>query len=570
MAFNIIKRDSPISLGISSFAAEQRMSPDSPAMPLGDVPAIFSFLGGDHISDAGELISERNALQIVTVMACVRVLAESVASLPLKVYSITPTGRQEAVDAALYNLLAYSPNSEMTAFTFFETLVGCLALTGNGYAQIERSVSGSPIALWPLHPLKTEPVRDAQGNLCYRTSDGMQSGKARVIPAADVLHIPLFGWDGTKGLSPIQQAAQALGLTRAAERFGSKYFGNGSKPGGVLSYKGSLDAKQRAEARESWQATQGGRNQGRTAILAGEWSYQQLGLSPEDSQFLATRQFQRAEICALFRVPPHMAGDTTRLSNGNHEQQSLQFVTDTLRPYLGRIEQEIARKLLPKQGRSANKYIISFDVSERLRGDFQTTMQGLATGRQWGAVSANEFRKALGMNPGGPELDVYLTPVNMQNAARLLDTESIQDQPIGNDPADSAPQQRALFDHYRRCYFRTFRDAFGRLQTRNKRDLTTISQVFEPVLRSIADFALDHNSADIAANGALAEQVVTDVLRSIEKRSLKWVPVDDSELQQLIEAEFGKATRAIHIQVARQIAAANASKQLSSGDFDAE
>ena len=419
----------------SAIGIEQRNNPmENPAVSLSS-PALWGWLNNGEPTASGELVNDVTALQQSTVYSCVRVLSESVASLPLKLYERLARGRLEAVDEPLYRLLAVEPNSEMSAFTFWETFTGSLALTGNAYAQIQRNPAGDVVALWPLHPRQTEPIRLPDGSLAYRTADGMQQGQTRIIPAKDVLACPLFCFDGLRGLSPINQAKQAIGLARAAEKYGSRFFGNGSRPGGVLSTTASLDDKQQSLIRDSWTSAQGGENQGKTAFLYGDWSYQQIGLSPEESQFLATRQFQRAEIAALFRVPPHMVGDTTRLSNSNHEQQSLSFVTDTLRPYLSRIESEISRKLLPTDD-SGKTYFVQFDVTERLRGDFATTMQGYAVGRQWGWFSANDVRRELGENPGGPELDTYLVPVNMADAANLLHSPANNTPPLNADEPD--------------------------------------------------------------------------------------------------------------------------------------
>jgi HK97 family phage portal protein len=546
---------------------------DNPAVPLNS-PAIWDWLIGGEPTASGELINERTALQITTVYACVRVLAESVASLPFKLFELMGNGRRLAVEATLYYLLAYEPNPEMSSFTFFETLTGCLALTGNCYAQIERNANRQPVALWPLHPLKTEPFRQANNSIAFRTSDGMTSGATRIIQAQDVLHIPLFSFDGLRGISPIGLARQSLGLAKATEKFGARFFGNGSRPGGVLTNKGPRpDEKTQKELKESWNREHGGTNQGKTAFLfGGDWDYKQIGLSPEDSQFLATRQFQRAEIAGFFRVPPHMVGDTTRLSNSNHEQQSLQFVTDTLRPYLGRFEAEFLRKLLPRQGCKASKYVVAFDVSERCRGDFATTQAGFAAGRQWGWYTANDVLRKLGDNAGGPELDTYIVPVNMQNAARLLDTESIQDQPIAiegkpvNTDPDAAiptPAERSFLGPLAQAYIPLFRDAVGRFTARSKRDSESIAACFTPVLASISEEAKRQASVEFDLTDAWdagAERIIRSALKSIEGRAVSWTPAEAGKISAI---ELTKAVRSILLNTYREAGAAKAMKGIA-------
>jgi len=477
----------------------------------------------------------------------------------------------------------------MSAFTFKENQTGCLALTGNCYAQVERNGIGQAIALWPLHPHKTKPIRLPNNKLAYQTSDGMPLGQTRIIQPEDMLHVPLFSLDGILGLSPVGLMRQSLGLAKATEKFGARFFGNGSRPGGVLLNKGPKPAPAaRQEMVESWNREQGGTNQGKTAFLfGGEWDYKQIGLSPEDSQFLATRQFQRAEIAAMYHLPPHYAGDTSRLSGNNAEQQNLQVVTDTLRPYLSRIENEYVRKLMPRQGRKANKYFISFDVSERMRGDFKTQQEGFAAGVQWGWFSPNDVRKKIGENPGPPELDVYRVPVNMQSAKTLLSTESIQDQPLlgappaapaltsgapdpdgidaGEDAPGPTPAERKLLGVYASSFAGLYSRAFRRLCARNKRDSAAFGGTIQPILRRIADLALEMNGAPADCREEIAERLVAEVLKGMEKRAAKWPEtIALTEMDAWAGPEFLKAVRTIHTNASRELGAARAAREVQS------
>lgn len=403
-----------------------------PTTPLTAV-AVWNELDGGPTA-AGEIVTERTAMAVSTVYTCVTVLSEAVASLPCKLMLRLGNGREEATDHFLYNLLAYEPNPEMTSFTFWSTMVGCSALTGNGYAEITRDSDGTPNGLWPLHPLKTDPVRLSDGTLAFRTRDGQKDHSTyRIIAAKNVLHFPLFGLDGIKGVGPVRAARESFALAKAAEKYGARWFGNGATAPSILINKSAKpDPRVQAELKESWQSAYGGSNVHKQAFLFGDWDVKTIGLSPEDSQFLATRSFQRADIAAMFHLQPHQVGDTSRLSNANHTQAQLSFVTDTLRPILSRIEAELKRKLL---GIKSNLFV-QFDLSERLRGDFVATMNGINVGRNSGVLTANEGREMLGLNPVGPEGDVLITPVNYQNSAVTLDTESIQDQPLGGNPDD--------------------------------------------------------------------------------------------------------------------------------------
>lgn len=419
---------------------EQRSgSFDDPASPLTAIAAWNEIDGG--ITASGESISERTALAISTVYTCVTILSEAIASLPCKLMRVVGNGKQDAVDHYLYSLLAYSPNDDMTAFTFWSTIVGCSALTGNAYAQITRDPDGTPNGFWPLHPLKTQPVRQPDGTLAFRTSDGMKEGSYRIIPSKDILHFPLFGLDGIKGVGPVRSARESFALAKAAEKYGARWFGNGAAVPSVLIRKGEKpNPKMQREAVESWQSQHGGANAHTQAFLWGDWDVKTIGLSPEDSQFLATRNFQRSDIAAMFHLQPHQVGDTSRLSNANHTQAQLSFVTDTLRPIIVRIEQELRRKLLTK----AQNLTVEFDLRERLRGDIQTQMASYALGRQWGILTANECREDMGLNPVGAEGDVLLTAVNMADSSQvmkdkgLIPTTQEPDSTTQDEPAPNA------------------------------------------------------------------------------------------------------------------------------------
>jgi HK97 family phage portal protein len=405
---------------------------DSGSTPLTALAAWTDIGGGPTAS--GELVSERTAMAISTVYTCVSILAEGVASLPCKLMKRQNKGKAEAVDNPLYALLAVSPNPEMTAFTFWQTIVGSSALTGNAYAQILRDKSGVVESIWPLHPLKTDPVRLEDGTLAFRTSDGMKEGTFRTIAAKDVLHFPLFSLDGIKGVGPVRAARESFAMARAMERYGARFFANGGTVPSLMIRKGTPpDPKVQAEIRESWKAAHSGENQHTQGFLFGDWDVKSVGLPPEDSQFIASRNYTRADIAAMFKIPAQMVGSLERMSNNNWIGQQLGFVIDTLRPIAVRIEQELSRKLLPTIGRNAGKLFVTFDVTERLRGDFQAQTQTLALGRQWGIMTANECREELGLNPVGPEGDILIVPVNMANAEQLpgqAKTQNIDEQPV--------------------------------------------------------------------------------------------------------------------------------------------
>lgn len=376
----------------------------------------YRFLMGP--TAAGKNVNERSAMQLTAVYACVRILAEGVAGLPLHLYKCGKNGsREKAVDHSLYFLLHDEPNPEMTSFVFRETLMTHLLLYGNCYCQIIRDGRGQVTALYPLMPNQMSVDRDEKGQLYYtylrsgEEADTMKKGTVYLLPE-DVLHIPALGFDGLVGYSPIAMAKNSIGVGLACEEYGAKFFANGAAPSGVLEHPGTI--KDITRLRESWNAIYGGsKNAGKVAILEEGMHYSPISISPNEAQFLETRKFQVDEIARIFHVPPHMIGDLDRSTFSNIEQQSLEFVKYTLNPWVCRWEQMLTRSLLsPKEKR---EYSIKFNVDGLLRGDYQSRMNGYAVGRQNGWMSANDIRELENMDKISEEQgsDLYLVNGNM-------------------------------------------------------------------------------------------------------------------------------------------------------------
>lgn len=378
----------------------------------------YSFLFGNTTS--GKVVTERSAMQMTAVYSCVRILSEAVAGLPVHVYRYTATGgKEKALEHPLYRLLHDEPNPEMTSFTFRETLMGHLLMWGNAYAQIVRNGKGEVMGLYPLMPNKMQVDRDNRGELYYlynRTTEDtpLDEGKPRQVylTPSDVLHIPGLGFDGLVGYSPLAMAKNAVGLAMATEEYGAKFFANGAAPGGVLEHPGTIKDPQRVK--ESWNAAyQGSGNSHRVAVLEEGMKYTQIGISPEQAQFLETRKFQINEIARIFRVPPHMVGDLEKSSFSNIEQQSMEFVKYTLDPWVCRWEQSMARRLLTPSEKPG--LFVKFNVDGLLRGDYQSRMNGYAIGRQNGWMSANDIRELENLDriPAEQGGDAYLINGNM-------------------------------------------------------------------------------------------------------------------------------------------------------------
>lgn len=380
------------------------------------------------VSVAGTTVRPDTAMRCAAVFACVRGIAETVASLPLPVYRrLAGGGKERAPMHPLYRVLHDQANPEMTAMELREVLVGHACLWGHAYTEIELDGAGNVAALWPLRPDRTWAERDEQGQLWYVTE--IERLGARVaLPAYRVWHT-----QGFMGLSPIAQAREAIGLALAAEEYGARFFSNDSRPGGVLKTAKTLSPAAADRLKASWEAAHSGLSKAhRVAVLEEGVEWQQVGIPPEDAQYLETRKYQVAEIARIFRVPLHMIADLDRATFSNIEQQSIEFVVHCIRPWLVRFEQSIKRDLFTERDRA--DYFAEHVVDGLLRGDVASRYQAYAIGRQWGWLSADDIRELENMNPlpdGSGK--IYLTPMNMIPAGEA-----------GAQPAAPQPTRRSL------------------------------------------------------------------------------------------------------------------------------
>lgn len=354
--------------------------------------------------------SINESMAMPAVYACIRVLAETVAGLPLITYRETRNGgRERATNHPLYALLRHQPNPEMSAFEFEELMTSHCAGWGNAYAQIIFDGAGRVVELWPLRPDRmTVERKNGERRYLYRQSNGGE------VPLAvwQVHHRRAMVMDGLVGLSPLRVAMMAVALGMATEEFGARFFAQGARPGFILSHPGTLTDGAFQRLQKSWDSG-GGANAHKTKIIEEGMKVEQIGVPPEEAQFLETRRFQAQEIARLFRMPPHKIGLLEQATFSNIEHQSIEFVTDTIRPWLIRGEQAMYRDLLGKseQGSIYFEYL----VDGLLRGDTTTRYQAYAVARQWGWLSTNDIRRMENMPPvdGG---DVYLQPLNMSPA----------------------------------------------------------------------------------------------------------------------------------------------------------
>lgn len=454
---------------------------------------------------AGVDVSEDLALTYTAVYACVRVLAESVASLPAVLYRRrSDGGKERAVNHPLYRIVHDQTNDEMTSFEFRETMQGHLALWGNAYAQIQRNGGGGVAGMWPLRPDWVRVKRAENGRLAY---EYMRPDAPVVLDEEQVLHLRGLSSNGLVGMSPIQQARQAIALGLASEEFGARFFGNGARPGIVLEHPGKLGPEAYERLKGSWtERHQGVANSHKVAILEEGLKVQTIGIPPQDAQFLETRKFQVTEIARIFRIPPHMLADLERATFSNIEHQAIEFVVHSLRPWLVKWEQRLNWKLLTKAERES--YYFEFLVDGLLRGDIKSRYDAYSVGRQNGWLSANDVRDFENMNPidGG---DVYLVPLNMVEAGNPPDpspaerhgweSEEVRAQTSSEDPVERGRRLAARRYRIMRSQEGVVADAIGRVVRREVNDVRQLARKWllraDPVGFSLAvdEFYKEHS-----------------------------------------------------------------------------
>ncbi|MFC5528480.1 phage portal protein [Cohnella yongneupensis] len=365
-------------------------------------------------------LSEQKALTHSAVFACVHVLAQTIAMLPLNVYRTMPTGGKSRVGEHGLNRLLHSvPNPEMSSFVWRETMQGHLGLWGNCYAEIQRNGYGDIVALWPLRPDRTKPYRDPDTKeLKYQTT--LPDGKTVQLPAHLVLHIPGFGFDGLVGYNPIDIAAQAIGLGLAAEEFGARFYGNGATLGGVLEHPGPepLGDEGRKNVRESFEEMHKGlSNAHRLMILEEGMTYKQVGIPPQTAQYLESRKFQVEDIARFYHMPLHLIGELSRSTNNNIETQSGEFVKYTMMPWIVRWEQSLNMRLLSEVEQIYRQMFTKFNLNGLLRGDSKSRSEFYHNARLDGWMNADMILELEDMNPiGGREGQGFWMPENYRYA----------------------------------------------------------------------------------------------------------------------------------------------------------
>jgi len=382
---------------------------------IDDLDSMMDRATNGEPSHAGVSVSEESALNISAVYCAVNIIAGTIASLPLQLYRRTATGKEPYHDHPLYELLHYQPNPEMTSYVFREILQSHLLLRGNAYAEIIPDRLGRPAQLWPWNPTAVKVRRDAEDNrIYYEIWDG--AGKPRRVPAELMLHIPGLGFDGRIGYSVLAKARETFGLGLAMEEFQARFYGQGTNVGSVLEHPGRIGDKAHERLKKDILEKRAGLSQAhKTMILEEGMKFVKTGMPLEDAQFLESRVFQISEIARWFNLPPHKIKELSKATYSNIEQQQIEFVMDSIRPWAVRWEQHIAWKLLREEERRT--LFAEFNLDGMLRGDTMSRMQAYSLMRNVGAINADEIRALENLNPiGGNAGTVYWKPLNMGDA----------------------------------------------------------------------------------------------------------------------------------------------------------
>lgn len=371
-------------------------------------PALGKWFG--NTTKSGRSVDDTTALQISAVWGCVRVLAETIGSLPWAVYERGSNGNATRVDDHDLSGLLMSPNADMTDVEYREAIITNLAMRGNTYSLRDTASNGRLISLYPIQSNKVEVKRKDNGDLQYMVTD---RGKVEPYPQDKIWHVKGFGSNGIMGFSPIGYARESMGISLAAEEFQARFFSQGARPSFIAKIPQFLKADQRPIARENLQQLWAGlENAHKVALLEGGMELTPLTMPLEDAQFLQLRGFSVEEICRIYRVPPHMVAKLDRSTNNNIEHQGLEFVMFTLQPYLSRIEHSITKWLLRPGERS--KYFVRFNVEGLLRADAAGRAALYSSGIQNGYLTRNEVRALENRNRSdAPGMDDYTVQSNM-------------------------------------------------------------------------------------------------------------------------------------------------------------
>ena len=541
-------------IATSILKTEKRYHPATPHEQL-----LHMFSGGGMTSYTGKTINEQNALTLTAVYACIKILSENIASLPLHLYRRTKQGREKAVDHPLYDVIHSHPNSEMTSMVFREVSTAHLTSWGNWYSNIVYNQAGRVVELWPLRPDQME-VERKEGKLKYTYH--RQSGSDIILSRRDVLHIPGLGFDGITGYSPIAKAREAIGLALGAEEYGARFFGNDARPGIIIRHPETLGDKGKESLKKGWEEAYGSlEKKHRVAILEEGMDVVTVGVPPQEAQYIELRKFQIEEICRIFNVPLHMVQHTEKTTSWGTgvDQLTRGFVTYSLRPWLTRIEQNLSAQLLTQRER--RKYYFEHNVDGLLRGDAKSRSEFYKNMFMIGGVTINGILAKENEDPiDHPLANVPFIPVNMQpitffeSGSGEPEPEKKREEraipPAGRDKIkktyhrlfvsaaervvnkETIALKRAIKKHLGERNLRSFEEWVGEFYGGLKND---IKKSFMQVLRSFAEAIQEDTANVIGVDVGLTAELESFMRGYLGRYSQRHIDSSIGQLKSLIE-----------------------------------
>jgi len=401
---------------LGRFGYTKRTTSSNPAQWLIDC------VSGGAETSSGKRVNESSALKYSPFWASVRVISGTIASLPFIVYRRDGKGgKTRANGHSVYELLHNRPNEYMDALTFIETRQAHVLTYGNGFAEIQRTNGGKPIALWPLLPDRTFRKMGDDGVPYYEIRQA--KGPTVYLPDYNVLHIKGLGFDGYTGYNVVQYHKEAIGYGVAVKEYGGRFFSNDASPGGVLEHPHTLGDTALKHLKESWNAEHKGLTQAhRLKILEEGMKWKQTGVDPEQAQALEVQKFTVDDCSRIFNIPPHKIGSMERATFSNIEEQNIDFVIMTMLYWFRKWEQECNYKLFMPGERK--KMFCEILVEGLLRGKTLTRYTAYKIGRYAGFLSVNDILRFENMNTIGPKGDIYLEPLNMTPAGTKPEPKS--------------------------------------------------------------------------------------------------------------------------------------------------
>ena len=450
---------------------------------------IFEEIKESRRTASGINVSPETSLQCAAVLSCVRVLAESLASMPMNVYRRLPGGGKEiADDQHLHELLCHQPNSWMTGFEFRELLQSWLLLWGNAFALIKSGRQGGVSELIPLHPSRMEVKRLSNGKLRYYYTEPTTPMQPQVHVTEyrqdEIFALRWLSSDGVTGFVPTALSRDAIGLARATELQSGAFFGNGGVPGTYIEVDQPHKPEVLARFKEQWNDAHAGPNNAyKTVVMPFGFHRKQIEQRNDTSMLVETRRYQVEEVARCYRVPPHLVGDLSNVRFSTVEQSAIDFVTFSLIPWCRRWESACRRDLVVDD----KQYFVQFDTNALMAGDYAARSQFIREMANLGALDVDEIRAQIGYNPLPDGLGKKrFIQVNMQ----LLDAFTVEN-PNGQKPQPDAAPAQPVQDEVGDDEIKPPENAPDAAQKQDARAIAGAEVVFKTTLRRLAGVEAD-------------------------------------------------------------------------------